>query len=231
MTFRRSVHLFSMKVYPFSHFPPIPDVPSDGAAGRLNEEHLNVALFRNDTEFDWLYPEHLQLMALKQWTPLAAARKAAGFLAEPGTKILDIGSGIGKFCLAGAYHYPETYFCGIEQRQELVHHAQVAKAYTQLPNVNFIHANMTQVNFEAFDHFYFYNAFFENVDPANRIDDTIELSAALFNYYSQYLCSALERKLPGTRMVTYHSSDLELPSAFRLVDTACNGLMEMWIKY
>ncbi len=218
-----------MKVYPFSHFPPSPDAPGSGPVRRLNEEHLNVALFRNDAEFDWLYPEYFQLMALKQWTPLAVARKAAAFLAEPNARILDIGSGIGKFCLAGAYHFPETYFCGVEQRHELVHYANTAKEYTQLPNVNFIQANITQVNFEAFDHFYFYNAFYENMAPAHRIDDTIELSISLFNYYNQYLCSALDKKPPGTRLVTYHS-DLELSPGYRLADIAYKGLMKMWIR-
>jgi len=49
-------------------------------------------------------------MSLKQWTPLAIARKAAEFLAEPGSKVLDIGSGIGKFCLTGAFFNPEATF-------------------------------------------------------------------------------------------------------------------------
>jgi len=32
---------------------------------------------------------------------------------------LDIGSGVGKFCLAGAYYKPSASFFGVEQRKDL----------------------------------------------------------------------------------------------------------------
>ena len=169
-------------------------------------------LFTNDEEFDWLYPEYFQQISLKQWTPLAVARKAAGFLAEPGAKVLDIGSGIGKFCLAAGYYFPETFFYGVEQRHELILLSEGAKRYTGLLNANFIYANITRINFKEFDQFYFYNSFYENVDPLNRIDDTIETSYSLYAFYSQYLLSVLKEKPPGTRLVTYHSSE----SMFRI---------------
>jgi len=219
-----------MKVYPFSNFPPIPDNNDKVPVIKLKGDRLNDALFSNDASFDWLYPEHLQLLSLKHWTPLAVARKAAEFLAEPGARVLDIGSGIGKFCLAGGHRFPETYFYGVEQRHELICLAEEAKGYTRLSNVNFIHANVTQINFKEFDHFYFYNSFYENIDPENQIDDTIELSESLYIYYNQYLYTALNKTAPGTRLVTFHSSEQEVSPGFRLSATSCNGLMKMWIK-
>src|SRR4051812_20257231 len=117
-----------MKVYPSSHFSPLADDPNDTSAVRLKKTHLNTSLFSSDAAFDWMYPECFQVLSLKHWTPLAIARKAAGFLAEPGTRVLDIGSGIGKFCLAAAHHFPETFFYGVEQRHELVYHAEEAKS-------------------------------------------------------------------------------------------------------
>ena len=190
---------------------------------------MNGYLFKNDAEFDWLYPEHVQLMSVKQWTPLSIARKAARFLAQPGAKILDIGSGIGKFCLAAGYYFPETLFCGVEQRYELVLLAEEAKNYSKLSNVNFIYANITQINFKEFDHFYFFNSFYENIDPANRIDDAIETSYSLYTYYSHYLLSVLKEKPEGTRLVTYHSLEDEIPSGYKLVGTS-NDTLKMWIK-
>lgn len=219
-----------MKVYPFSHFPPRPDEPNEGLAEKLKKVQLNAALFSSDAAFDWLYSEHFQELSLKHWTPLAIASKAAEFLAEPGARVLDIGSGIGKFCLAAGYHFPETYFYGVEQRHELVCQAEEAKGYTQLPNVHFIYANITQVNFKEFDHFYFYNSFYENIDPLNQIDDTIEMSEGLYAYYTQYLFKALDGKPSGTRLVTFHISGEEVPAGYKMSGFACDGLLKMWIK-
>jgi SAM-dependent methyltransferase len=219
-----------MKAYPFSHFPPLPDDLNRDLAVKLKKVHLNAGLFNNDAAFDWLYPEHFQLLSLKHWTPLAIARKAAEFLAEPDARVLDIGSGVGKFCLAAGYHFPETHFYGAEQRHELICQAEEVKSYIALPNVNFIYANITQINFKEFDHFYFYNSFYENIDPGNQIDDTIELSESLYAYYTLYLFKALDEKPAGTRLVTFHSFEQEIPPSFKLADMACNGLMKMWIK-
>lgn len=219
-----------MNSYPFSHFPPFPNHSNNGLAVKLKKAHINASLFSNDAAFDWMYPEHFQELSLKHWTPLPMARKAAGFLAEPRAKVLDIGSGIGKFCLVAAHEFPETHFYGVEQRHELVYHAEEAKKHTQLPNVNFIYANITQVNFKEFDHFYFYNSFYENIDPLNQIDDTIEISESLYTYYTRYLFKALDEKPPGTRLVTFHISGKEVPSSYKLAAIASDGLMKMWIK-
>jgi cyclopropane fatty-acyl-phospholipid synthase-like methyltransferase len=219
-----------MKIYPFSPFPPLPDELKSGMAVKPKKVQMSAGLFSNDAVFDWMYPEHFQVLSLKHWTPLAPARKAAGFLAEPGARVLDIGSGIGKFCLAAAYEFPETHFYGVEQRHELVYHAEEAKNYTQLPNVHFIYANITQVNFAAFDHFYFYNSFYENIDPLNQIDDTIEISESLYTYYTQYFFKVLDEKPPGTRLVTFHISGEEVAGSFKLAGIAFDGFMKMWIK-
>jgi len=191
---------------------------------------MNSSIFHSDRSFDWLYPEHFQLISKKHWTPIKIARKASKFLALPSSKVLDIGSGIGKFCLTGAYHYPLTSFYGIEQRHELVHFADEVKTYAQINNVSFIHANITQINFDNFDHFYFYNSFWENVDQSNKIDDTIETSYNLYSYYTQYLFNILYTRPAGTRLVTFQGSVEEIPSSYKLVETSDNNLLRMWIK-
>ena len=219
-----------MKVYPFSHFPPFPAESYKGAILKFKRENLNASLFNSDASFDWLYPEHCQLLSLKHWTPLAIARKAAEFLAVPDMRVLDIGSGVGKFCLTAGYFFSNTFFYGVEQRHELICLAEEAKGYVKLPNVNFIHANITQVNFKEFDHFYFYNSFYENIDPLNQIDDTIEISESLYTYYTQYLFKILCEKPTGTRLVTFHSLEQEIPPDYKLADVSYNTLLKMWIK-
>jgi len=220
-----------MDAYPFSYFPPAPyDQVKTGMIVPLRTEPVNVSIFRTDADFDWLYPEHFQLMSHKQWTPLAIARKAAAFLAEPGSKVLDIGSGIGKFCLTGAFFNPDVTFFGVEQRHELYHYAKIAKSYTQLENAYFIHANITQINFKEFDHFYFFNAFYENIDRDNAIDETIETSYSLYTYYTEYLLAALKEVKPGTRLVTYQCLEEVIQINYKLVWASENSLLRMWIK-
>ena len=84
--------------------------------------------FASDEQFNQLYPLSIQALARRHWTPLSVARKAAGFLAaENNVRILDIGSGVGKFCLAAAYYKPKAFYYGIEQRKSLVSHAEKAR--------------------------------------------------------------------------------------------------------
>ncbi len=225
------VNLQVTKIYPYADFPPRPDEQLNRKLTLVSDGNdNNAALFQNDAAFDWMYPEHFQLISLKQWTPIAIARKAAEFLAEPGARVLDIGSGIGKFCLTAGYHYPETSFHGVEQRAELVYFAEEARQYTGLDNVSFINANITQLDFNQFDHFYFYNSFYENIDPENSIDDTIATSFSLYSYYTQYLYKKLAEKSSGTRLITFHCFDDVIPLDYCLVNTSCDTLLRMWIK-
>lgn len=216
--------------YPYSPFPPEPEANQPELIVPFKKTNPVDCFFRNDAEFDWLYPEHFQLMSLKQWTPISVAKKAAEYLAVKGAKILDVGSGIGKFCLVGAHLYPDSQYFGVEQRHELVHYAKTSKKYLGLENANFFHANITQINFSEFDHFYFYNSFYENIDRDNAIDDTIETSYSLYDYYTRYLQSALKDMPSGTRVVTYQSLGEVLPDDFKQADQSFGTLLRLWIK-
>jgi len=187
--------------------------------------------YSSDEHFNKLYPLSIQELSRRHWTPLAVARKAVHFLAiQNNVRILDIGSGVGKFCLGAAYYKPKAFYYGIEQRKYLIEHAEAAKDRLHLENVSFINGNFTQLDFKNFDHFYFYNSFYENIDTINQIDDTIEISEGLYTYYTQYLYSVLDEKPAGTRLVTFHSLEQEIPSSYKLAAVACNALLKMWIK-
>lgn len=195
------------------------------------KERLTKALFDTDKAFDQLYPNEIQLMAKQHWTPLAVARKAARFLAtKKGVRVLDIGSGVGKFCIAAAYYQPNAFYWGIEQRKNLVDCANAALEATELTNTAFIEGNFTQLDFKNYDHFYFYNAFYENLTGTNKIDDNIDYSAELYNYYSRYLYRQLQLKPAGTRLAAFHSLEDEMPASYHLVGTDMDNLLKFWIK-
>jgi hypothetical protein len=187
--------------------------------------------FTEEARFCQLYPLATQQLNEAHWSPLLIINRAVRFLAnQPGARILDIGSGCGKFCLAGAYYKPSAFFAGVEQRHYLAEQANAVRQKLGNLNVQFISGNFTQLDFRAFNGFYFYNSFFENVDGADTIDNSISYSIELYSYYNRVLCNKLYATLPGTRIVTYKSLGFEIPPGFSLEDAQSNGQLKFWIK-
>jgi hypothetical protein len=195
-----------------------------------NPRHLEK-WFSTDAELHKLYPQPVRSLARMHWTPLYIAQKVVTYLApNDKVKILDIGSGVGKFCLAGAFYKPSVSFFGVEQRKNLITHAETVRKKLGFQNVHFIHRNFTQINLCEYDHFYFYNSFFENLDGAEKIDNEIDYSNELYNYYSIYLYNQLEKMPIGTRVATYCSWGDEMPPCYQIVETHFDKLLQFWIK-
>lgn len=186
---------------------------------------------RSDIRFNLLFPPAIRRHAGKHWTPLHISRLATAFLAEkPNVRVLDIGSGVGKFCLSAACYAPEVHFTGVEQRGYLVHYAQEAQEQLGIENVSFIEGNFTELDFSHYDHFYFFNSFYENLEGMERIDNIVDHAETLYDYYVRRLYLALKDKPPGTRIVTYHSLQDEIPRTYRLTDSLENGELNFWIR-
>ena len=187
--------------------------------------------FIDDEKFHSLYPPHIQKLADRHWTPLQVVKYAAEFLVpEDGAKVLDIGSGAGKFCLAASHYKPNGLFYGIEQRKDLLDCAVETEYKLNLNNLSFIHGNFTQIEFKQFDHFYFYNSFHENIEGTAKIDYKIEYSLSLYNYYNSYLFTQLEKMPMGTRVATYHTWENQMPPAYYIIKTQYDKLLKFWIK-
>lgn len=187
--------------------------------------------FNSDEQLHYLYPQPMQALAEKHWTPLAITKMALEFLVpHPGVKVLDIGSGVGKFVLAGAYFKPEAVFFGVEQRKHLVSHAVAARKALGLKNAHFFNRNFTQLHFKHFDHFYFYNSFYENLLDSGRIDDSITCSPNLYNYYNRALYKKLEEMPVGTRVATFHCLEGKIPPGYQLIEEHIGTLLKFWMK-
>ncbi len=197
----------------------------------LTKDIKTTNWFASDSQFNQLYPAPMQLLAKRHFTPLVVAKKVAEFLAaETDVRILDIGSGVGKFCLAAAHYQPKAFYYGIEQRKNLSHHAEAAKKILDYKNVFFLNGNFTQVDFEHYDHFYLYYSFYENLTATDKIDDSIDYSPELFKYYNRYLLKHLEQKPPGTKLATYHCLEDEMPPGYQLVGDEMDSCLKLWIK-
>lgn len=193
-------------------------------------KNLQLHIDIEDPLFNTVYPLRIKKLSERHWTPVEVAKLAADYLVDkPKCKVLDIGSGVGKFCLIGAASTKGCFY-GIEQRVELVKLSQrIAKKY-QLTNVEFFHSNITQISFSDYDAFYFYNPFYENVDDSLLIDTKIVLDEKLYFMYSAYVEKQLKKTPVGTRLVTYWSKWLEIPEGFDLEFTAYNGELNFWEK-
>lgn len=187
--------------------------------------------FNSDEQFHHLYPLAMQQLARRHWTSLSVAKNVVQFLTPtPGSRVLDIGSGVGKFCLTGAYHKPLDHFFGIEQRKELVEYSETAKNILRLKNAHFIHGNFTQLDFSQYDHFYFYNSFYEHLVNTDKIDENITYSESFYTYYSRQLYKKLEQMPAGTRLATFHTLEDKVPPGYYMAEAQLNNLLKFWIK-
>jgi SAM-dependent methyltransferase len=187
----------------------------------------------DDADFDRLYPEWAREHSAIHWTPVQVARRAAELLVvRPGTRVLDVGSGVGKFCLIGALHVPGVFY-GIEQRFHFVKVAHDLAQRLGLSRARFLHGNMLDAHWAGFDAFYLYNPFAENIaSMSEAIDTTVERSPLLFRAYIQGVRERLDRARRHTRVVTYHGFGGEMPPDYRLELEEHSGteVLELWVK-
>ncbi len=189
---------------------------------------LNIDV--EDSTFNELYPPRIKKLSSNHWTPISVAKMAADYLVDkPNRKVLDIGSGAGKFCLIGA-STTKGRFYGVEQRKSLITLSKKIAVKHAIENVEFIHSNITQISFMQYDSFYFYNSFYENINTSQPIDNTIYTEKSLYYIYSDYVKKQLEKVPIGTRLVTYYSLWDEIPKGFDLEYTALSGVLNFWIK-
>ncbi len=186
-----------------------------------------------DRVFDAIYPEPIRELSHRHWTPLAVARRAAEMLSLDGEKrVLDVGAGAGKFCLVAALTNP-GHFVGIERRGHLVDLARTIAAQYGATNAEYVHGDMTDIDWREFDAFYLYNPFAENLfGVRERIDDTVEFSTERFEVDNAAAFQRLAQTRLGTRVVTYHGPRGAIPDTFELCDFEPCGtdVLELWIK-
>lgn len=183
-----------------------------------------------DSEFDKVYPKRIIDLSSVHWTPIEIAKIALEWLqVNKKSHVLDIGSGVGKFCIIGATS-SEGKFSGVEKRPDLVRIGKKICADKKLENVSFINSDITQIEFNKYNAFYYYNPFCEQIALDDFIDDTITFSHDKYRMYEDYVFSQLEKQPIGTRIVTYCSQRFALPSSYSLKNVSFNGSLALWVK-
>lgn len=187
-----------------------------------------------DEDFDTVYPFAYQLLSATYWTPVETARRATDLLVSEGARrILDVGAGVGKFCLVGAASTTEAQFFGIEHRAHLVRAACDAQQKLGLARVELMHGRIEDVRSEDFDGFYLFNPFAENLmGRGDRLDGSVPLSRTRFDADVQRAATMLGTAAPGTPVVTYFGYGGEMPRDYDLVHVESPnwGALKLWIK-
>jgi SAM-dependent methyltransferase len=180
----------------------------------------------SDQEFDQVYSIHQRWVSSRQWTPVAVAARAARLLTNDGREaVLDVGSGVGKFCIVGALA-TKALFKGVEQRPHLVSSARAAARRFGTQRAVFFEGDFTMIDFSVFDGFYLFNPFEEQLrnGVVNPIDRTIELSPRLFRHHLQGLMRKLGEARRGARVLTYYGHGGPMAPGYSLVHSEPAGM-------
>lgn len=172
---------------------------------------------------------------MRFWTPVAVASRAAQlFASQKVRRVLDVGSGAGKFCLVAACACPDIDFTGIEQRPHLVAAARRLKAQLDVRNTRFFVGDVSDAPWLEFDGLYLYNPFEENVTREGiQLDHTVELSEQRLLADLGRVLAALVVAAVGTCMVTYNGFGGLIPTTYDLVHAEPAGIdwLRLWVKH
>jgi len=186
-----------------------------------------------DEAFDALYPADVRELSSRFWTPVSVAVRAAKLCALEGrARVLDVGAGVGKFCLAGAL-VTESIFVGIEHRRALVDVGREVIAAVGARGARLVHGTIEDIDFSYFDALYFYNPFEENlVAPTWQMDREVSLSLERFQEDVTRIEAALGSAPPGMRVVTYQGFGGRMPPDYEVVEEDVEGTAELqlWVK-
>jgi SAM-dependent methyltransferase len=187
-----------------------------------------------DLEFDCVYPPEIRIVSRRFWTPLRVAWRAAELLRSLGARrVLDVGSGPGKFCLAAGSQAPCLAFVGVEHRQHLVTVARDVASRLGISNAQFVVGNATLAALGVFDALYLYNPFAENTfEEDEQLDREVELSLDRYVSDLRRMRQALSLARIGTLVVTYHGFGARPPPSYEQLRAVPAGsdYLRVWRK-
>ena len=183
-----------------------------------------------EKSFNDCLPDYLKFASRLFFTPIEVAKTASIWLTETDAKhVLDIGAGVGKFCITGARHC-DSHFYGIEHRASIAKIGNQIAKHFELSNATILHSNILDVDFSNYDAFYLFNPFYENLEYAKRLNDEVLLKESLYQVYLKYTDEQLNRAKKGTRLVTYHGNNFEVPNSYKKDREDYNNNLKLWIK-
>ena len=185
----------------------------------------------SDARFDGLLSEHARRQSRRFWTCVEAATTASEWLAEVGVeRLLDVGSGVGKFCCIASLMLGRRVW-GLERRGELVFESR-RLAQRLGAEVVVIEGALTQVDPRRFDAFYFFNPFGEYLLPPEERYDASPTSAEEYVSNARLVEQWLRAAPAGTTVLTFNGLGGRIPLSFSVHRTRCidRNVLRLWRK-
>ncbi len=192
----------------------------------------DIAAEMTDREFDRVFQESVRALSKVHWTPIEVARRAAELLVpDSSSRVLDLGSGAGKFCLVGAMS-TEGHFVGVESRKNLVSLSKQLAQRLKLDRAEFICDDALNLDWSGFSGIYLFNPFEEHISEKIQFEPAGEFSPKLYKKSVELTVSKLAALPQGTRAVTFHGFGGVLSPEYRLIseDRFRAGVLQCWVR-
>jgi hypothetical protein len=211
--------------------------PPDGSEEATRQRiiaRLRIGIPPPDAVFDGLLSQEARALSPLYWTPLDVALRVARWFDEFGIRtVVDIGSGVGKFCIATALA-SRCRCIGLEQRPWLVTVARNLAARLDCGDrVQFIEGDFRSLGVPVADAYYLFNPFEENLfGVGERIDDEVELGEERLATDLAALRLHLLGAPFGTYLVTYNGFGGRVPASYRplRVEREFSSVLRLWRK-
>jgi len=178
--------------------------------GRRRRRRVDISI--TDRAFDRLAPDELQGLSKTHWTPIEVAVRATVLLCPTtGTRVLDVGAGVGKLCAVGALSQMGVW-CGVEQHEALVDAARgLSRRLGVAERTMFLHGDAFSIDWRDFDAIYLFNPFetplFSPIDAAQHLE---------YRRHVARVQRQLSSLADGVRVVTFHGFGGAMPPSFEL---------------
>jgi len=187
----------------------------------------------HDVEFDRIFPAEFHSLSSTFFTPTEIAVRAAELLVtDADTRVLDVGSGVGKFCLVGALS-TDGWFYGVEQRKRLVNLAKSIVDDFEIPRAEFLEGDARRLDWRCFQSFYLFNPFVEHLyKEGDRLDQSIGFSEDAYLAMVRGVQIRLHGLPVGTRVATYHGFGGDMPPGYelRVEEPGYGDYLRLWVK-
>lgn len=187
-----------------------------------------------DAKWDSYLPLPLQTLSPFQWTPISVIDRTWKYLAsENVTSVVDLGSGVGKFCIYLSYLSKNSLeIHGLEVRQELLTISETLKKHWGTNRVQFHNTDFLSQFPYGHSHYYCFNPLYETMRGSHSIDLKKNKSSNQFLKDLQTLKQNLFLLKPKSKLITFHGFGGSFLPGFRLIlnEEILGGEFQVWEK-